>query len=460
MAGVARPGTDGALALALAHVLIEEDLVDAAFIRKHVKGFLAFKEVAKVWTPEAAAEETGLEAEAIRRLARLYGQSKPACILVGYGVQRYTNGGETVRAIDALAAITGNIGIPGGGVNYNNDRMDGLVDEEVLSGKSLRVFHRTYPRPMMAEFILTADEPKVKAIFCTRANPVTQYMDTGKMLRAFESVDFKVTIDHFMTDTALASDVVLPCAHFLETTDVILPPAVHSYLTYCSPVVKADPWIPSEHWIFTALAKRLGLAAFPSLSEEAWLELALRPFLKAEGLSLEELKAGPVLVSKEGLVAWTDLKFGTPSGRVELWSNRAGMDGFEPTADYRRVVVRPSAKAPFYLLTPHIQGSLHSQHFLDLHEAGERPVVYLGLGAAKGLGIDSGDLVEVRTDTGRLACTAAVDEAQRADLVVIHEGWWLQKGGGVNQLIGERAAGMGLLAVYYEVVCSVEKLQG
>jgi anaerobic selenocysteine-containing dehydrogenase len=280
------------------------------------------------------------------------------------------------------------------------------------------------------------------------------------MMRAFESVDFKVTIDHFMTDTALASDVVLPCAYFLETTDVILPPAVHSYLTYCSPVVESDPWIPSEHWIFTALAKRLGLTAFPSRTEEEWLGLALRPFLEASKLTLEDLKAGPVAVTKEGLTAWPDLKFGTPSGRVELWSNRAGMDGFEPTAAYRRVVVGPSAERPFYLLTPHLQGSLHSQHFLDLQVEGERPVVYLGLGAAEGLGIVGGDLVEVSTETGHLVCTAEVDQAQRDDLVVIHEGWWLKKGGGVNQLIGERAAGMGLLAAYYEMVCSVEKFQG
>lgn len=258
-----RPGTDGALALSIAQVLIEENLVDVEFIRGSVKGYKAFKEAVKPWTPEAAEAETGVSAEVIRSLARLYGSAKPACLLVGYGVQRYTNGGETIRAIDALAAITGNIGISGGGVNYNNDCMSGLLEAEVLSGQSLRVHHRTYPRPMMAEFILSADRPKIKAIFTTKANPVTQFMDTGKMRKAFESVEFKVTIDHFMTDTARASDVVLPCAHFLETTDVILPPAVHSYLTYCSTVVAADPWVPSEHWIFTELAKRLGLEGFP-----------------------------------------------------------------------------------------------------------------------------------------------------------------------------------------------------
>jgi len=290
-----RPGTDGALALSIAHVLIEENLVDPEFIRRHVKGYPAFKDAVKPWTPEAAEAETGVSAEVIRSLARSYGSAKPACLLVGYGVQRYTNGGETVRAIDALAAITGNIGISGGGVNYNNDRMSGYLDSEVLSGQSLRVQHRTFPRPMMAEFILTADHPKIKAIFTTKANPVTQFMDTGKMLKAFESIEFKVTIDHFMTDTARVSDVVLPCAHFLETTDVIPPPAVHSYLTYCSPVVEADPWVPSERWIFTELAKRLGLEAFPERNATEWLDLALRPLFEATGSALDVLKKGPVL---------------------------------------------------------------------------------------------------------------------------------------------------------------------
>ncbi|MDK9710698.1 molybdopterin-containing oxidoreductase family protein [Acidaminobacter sp.] len=460
-----RPGTDGALALSIAHVLIEENLVDAEFIRRHVKGYPAFKDAVKPWTPEAAEAETGVSAEVVRSLARLYGSAKPACLLVGYGVQRYTNGGETIRAIDALAAITGNIGISGGGVNYNNDRMSGYLDSEVLSGQSLRVHHRTYPRPMMADFILSADHPKIKAIFTTKANPVTQFMDTGKMLKAFESVDFKVTIDQFMTDTAQVSDVVLPCAHFLESTDVILPPAVHSYLTYCSPVVEADPWVPSEHWIFTQLAKRLGLEAFPAQSEEAWLELALKPLSEALGYSVDVLKKGPVPVHEKdsevdnGLVAWSELTFKTPSRRIELWSNRAGMDGFDPVAVYRPVGKRPSPEEPYYLLTPHIKESLHSQHFLDLFGQA-LPVAYLGLSAAKGLGVADGDKIKVFNSTGQLICTAKVEADQSPELVLIHEGWWLQKGGGVNQLVAERAAGMGLHAAYYEVNCNVTKCNG
>lgn len=460
-----KPGTDGALALALAHVLIEENLVDAEFIRASVKGYKAFKDAVKPWTPEAAEAETGVSAEVIRSLARLYGSAKPACLLVGYGVQRYTNGGETVRAIDALAAITGNIGISGGGVNYNNDRMSGYLDSEVLSGQSLRVHHRTYPRPMMADFILSADRPKIKAIFTTKANPVTQFMNTGKMLKAFESVEFKVTVDHFMTDTALASDVVLPCAHFLETTDVILPPAVHSFLTYCSPVVEADPWVPSEHWIFTQLAKRLGLEAFPEQSEEAWLAQALKPFFEVSGHDLESLKKGPVKVTlagsalDNGLVAWPELKFKTPSGRIELWSNRAGMDGFDPIATYRPVGKRPSAEEPYYLQTPHIKDSLHSQHFLDLFGQA-LPVAYLGLTAAERLGVADGDKIKVFNTTGQLICAAKVEADQSPEIVLIHEGWWLQKGGGVNQLVAERAAGMGLHAAYYEVTCNVTKCDG
>jgi len=461
-----RPGTDGALALAMAQVLIEENLVDLEFIRRHVKGYPAFKDSVKPWTPEAAEVETGIAAEVIRSMARLYGSEKPACILVGYGVQRYTNGGETVRAIDALAAITGNIGISGGGVNYNNDRMSGYLDSEALSGQSLRTYHRTYPRPMMAEFILTADHPEVKAIFTTRANPVTQFMDTGKMLKAFESVEFKVTIDHFMTDTARASDVVLPCAHFMETTDVILPPAVHSYLTFCPPVVEADPWVPSELWIFTELAKRLGLEKFPERSASEWLALALKPFFEATDYDLETLKKGPVKVSMagseldDGLIAWPELKFKTPSGRVELWSNRAGLDGFDPVVAYRPAGVRPSAEEPFYLLTPHIKESLHSQHFLDLFGDGGIPVAYLGLQTSEKLGIADGDKIKVYNATGQLMCTAKVEADQREDLILIYEGWWLQKGGGVNQLVAERAAGMGLHAAYYEVSCNVSKYDG
>ena len=281
-----------------------------------------------------------------------------------------------------------------------------------------------------------------------------------------------VNLAPFMTDTALASDIVLPCAYFLETTDVILPPAVHSYMTYCAPAVVPEPWVPSELWIITELAKRLGLEQFPELSEDDWLRLALRPYFESSGLSLERMKEGPVLVYQKGAVkddgqvAWPDLKFKTPSGRIELWSNRAGVDGFSPVAAYLPPLGRPSESEPFFLLTPHTRRSLHSQHFLD-QGAKERPVAYLSPDVAALRGVVHGEMVEVFNQTGCLRCVASValdgpdpvGFGAVAGMVLIHEGWWLQKGGGVNQLISERAAGMGLHAAYYEVTCDVRKVE-
>lgn len=452
-----KPGTDAALALAMAHVIIHEDLIDHNFIASHVSGYEDFKAIALSMTPEMASVITGIERETIVEIARLYGTIKPACILLGYGVQRYTNGGDTVRAIDALGAITGNIGIEGGGVNYNNASADDLIEDEVFSGKSLRHFERNCPRPYMADFILTAVDPPVKMLFVTRSNPITQFMETSKMVKAFNHVDFKVTIDHFMTDTALASDLVLPCAYFLETTDVVMPPAVHSYITYCSPVVQPDPWVPSERWIYSELAKRMAMHTFPQWDSNQWLEAGLAPLFQKTGWSLQTLKNGPVKCPGIGTIAWDDLKFPTPSERIELSSEKALTDGFEQTAVFKPIKAEPTQQYPFFLITPHIGASLHSQHFLDAPDT-QLPIVYLNDVKATELSLIQGDFAEVFSETGTLICEVNVSKDLNPEIVTIHEGWWLQNKGGVNKLIPEQYSKMGMHAAYYETVCGVRKV--
>ena len=122
-----RPGSDGALALAVAHEIIHNNWVDKEFISKHVYGYREYCELVKDYTPEKVATITGVPTEQIRLLAKAYGTISPASILFGYGLQRYTNGGQTIRAIDALAAITGNIGVAGGGANYAGSHWKGML---------------------------------------------------------------------------------------------------------------------------------------------------------------------------------------------------------------------------------------------------------------------------------------------------------------------------------------------
>ncbi len=448
------PGTDGALALTMANVLLSHGLLDREFIGRHVLGFAGFEEYIRGFTPDKGSEITGIPAEDIIFLARSYGLQKPSCIILGYGLQRYSNGGNTIRAIDALAAITGNIGIPGGGVNYANRRIPDFIDGSLLEGTQLKADHREYPRPGMAAFIEEAKSPPVKMLFTARANPVTQAMDSNRLARAISKVEFKVTVDLFMTDTAAVSDLVLPCRHFLEDEDIIYTSMGHSYINYCNKAVEPDPWVPSELWIFNELANRLNLRGFPVKGHKWWLERAILPLTKQKGITLDDLKAGPVQLPGVSPVAWDDFVFKTPSGRIELYSERAKEDGQSPLPVYKDINPKPSGKYPYRLLTPHTRSSLHSQHFV-LVEDGVLPVAYINPVTAAAENIGDGTQVLVSTGVGQLKCRARIDESIRRGIVMVYEGWWIQKSGGVNTLTPERETDMGCQAAYYDCLCNI-----
>lgn len=450
-----RPGTDGALALAMANVIISESLTDDIYVAKHVAGFDRFKEYVKGFTPDMASGITGIPAGEIESLAKRYGANKPSCILLGYGLQRYSNGGITVRAIDALGAITGNIGIPGGGVNYANKRIGKYIDDSVIEGESLRKNFREYPRPGMASFIENAADPPVKMVFIARANPVTQAMDSNRLAKALSKVDFKVTVDLFMTDTARLSDLVLPCRHFLEDEDILYTSMGHSYINYCNRVVEPDPWVPSELWIFSRLAERLGLEKFPVEDEKWWLGRAILPLTRQKGITLDDLKNGPVQLPGISPVAWDDFRFRTPSGKIELYSKSALADGQSPIPVFKDINPKPDGRYPYHFLTPHHRDSLHSQHFA-LVDDGVRPVAYINPATAAHEGIEDGSDALISTEAASLLCRVKTDKNIGEGIVMVYEGWWIQKSGGVNQLIPERETDMGTQAAYNDCLCSIK----
>ena len=251
------PGTDAALALALVHVLVEEGLHDAAFLAQRTLGFEALRERAASFPPERAAEITRLPADVIRDLARLYGTRKPGLLTTGPGVQRHTNGGQTVRAFLTLPAVTGQYGVSGGGFLYNNRYL--VWDPELLGHDA--ELRRTTPRTIsinqVGEALLTADPP-VKSLLVVNGNPAAVGQNQAKMIRGLSRDDlFTVVHEVFPTDTVDYADVVLPATMQLEQLDL--------HLSYWSLYLRLNlPAIPpagecrSNLDLYHALAERLG----------------------------------------------------------------------------------------------------------------------------------------------------------------------------------------------------------
>jgi len=457
-----RPGTDGALALALAHVLIREGLVDRPFIEAHVLGFEAFARSVLPWTPQRAQEITGVPAHHLEALAREMGTLSPMTICAGFGMQRYTNSGQTMRAILALLAITGNLGRPGAGWVYANlqtdvfsavkDPLDFYPPETPDGVVRVSVSTARLGRDMAAQA-----DPPLKAAWVERGNPLSQNPETHRVREAFRALDFRVVVDERFTDTALEADLVLPSKSLFEQTDVI-GAYWHPYLQIRQKVVEPPGQVLPETEIYWHLAQRLGLSTeglVPPGGEDAWLEAKLSRF---PGLTLDRLKEGPVLAPGSEEVAFQDLRFPTPSGRIELLSSEAARRwGVDELPAFNAPEESSPGAYPLTLLTPNHKNSIHSQFVtLDVIRAldpGAR--LHLGPEDAQARGIRQGDRVRVFNSRGELFLPANLDLSLARGCVVAYNGY----GGDacVNRLSRGRETDMGHGAAFHDNLVDVEK---
>ncbi|UCF20271.1 MAG: molybdopterin-dependent oxidoreductase [Gemmatimonadota bacterium] len=471
-----RPGTDGALALALARLLIVSDRIDHQFIRDHVHGFEAFASMVEVCTPEWAADITDVSTAFIHQLAEHIGTIRPVTISPGFGMQRYTNSGQTMRALLALLAITGNIGKPGAGWVYANlqshifdevrdpiafyppERPDGVVRISISTAR-------------LGKDMLATRDPELRMAWVERGNPVTQNPETNTVLEAFRALDFRVVVDQFLTDTAREADIVLPAKTMFEQSDVI-GAYWHAYIQFKQKVIDPPGAVKPESEIYGLLAERLGLpgaddgTVFPVSDEEVetYLSARLSPFPE---LSLERLREDPQLAPGQEEVAFADRVFATPSGKIELESEEAyrrwGVDALpvytEPVESVRGGA--PDADIlPLYLMTPNTKNRIHSQfnNLRMIRQLSPRPLVHIHPDDARRRRIRDGDLVRVHNDRGELILEASLDNGLKAGCVSITNGWWISEGGTVNFCSAGRETDMGHGAAFHDVRVEVRAL--
>jgi anaerobic selenocysteine-containing dehydrogenase len=470
-----RPGTDGALALAVARRLVELDALDRPFLETHVLGFPEFRESLREWTPERAAAVCELPARSIERLAELLAGTRPATICAGFGMQRYTNAGQAMRAILALLVLTGNIGRPGAGWQFANlqSHVFEPVRDPVASFPPERpdgVLRMSVSTARLGRDMLETRDPELRMIWVERGNPVTQNPETNTVLEAFRRLDFRVAVDQFLTDTAREADLVLPAKTFLEQSDVINA-YWHPYIQLKRKVLDPPGEVKPESEIYTLLARRLGFPeeavaeTFPAPGEagvEAWLE---RRLAAVPGLSLDRLEEGPVLPPGHQEVAFSDLAFPTPSGKIELLSAEAarrwGVDALpgyrEPEESARSS--RLAARYPLTLMTPNTKNRIHSQfnNLKMIRDLSPAPFVAMHPEDAERRGIAPGDRVRLFNDRGELTLPARFDLGLRPGCLAVTNGWWASEGGAVNVCSLGRETDMGHGAAFHEVLVQAER---
>jgi anaerobic selenocysteine-containing dehydrogenase len=436
------PGTDGYLALGIAGVLVEEGLVDRDFLSRHTEGYETFLRLAERFPLDAIHDITGVSANDIEELACQYGRSHPAAILGGWGVQRRRNGANIYRLMDALAALTGNVGLPGGGVSHGMDEMRWFDKGVLLPGRAKE--RRYIPRPAVGRGLKEICDPPVKVAIISGANPVAQCPSTELVREALGRIEFVVVLDMLMTDTALAADILLPSTHFLQERDI-----VGSYWhNYVMPVNPAQGRLGEEKTdleTFSLLAGALGLGEdFPDEPDYYLSLLASR--LSAGGLGLRDIMAGPIRPPGAVSVPFQGGTFPGPSGKFHFVTEVSA-----PRED-------DTGTYPYILVSPHPHGRTHSQ--LTGSEELALPEVHISRALGEKHHLLSGDAVVVESPHGALTCKVVLTDRIRPGVILIYEGWWDHLGGSVNRLTTDELSDMGQSATYYDTRCRLSDIKG
>ena len=467
------PGTDALLALAVAKLLIERDWYNHDFVAKYVHGFEAFKASLTDFVPADAAAECGVPLSFIVELAEAMAQSEAMTLVPGYGMQRYTNGGQTVRCLLALSVLTGNIGKPGACWHYANLQsyvFDELKEPENYFPNPERdaPFRRAVPTALLGESMLELSNPELHMAWVERANPIAQNPDSNTTLKAFRKLDFVVVVEQFMTDTAREADLILPAKNMFEQSDII-GSYWNPYVQLRQKVVDAPEGVKPESDLYRLLAERLGFSAgdiathFPKPGDdgvEAWLQTYIKQFPE---LSLEALKQGPILAPGLEQIAFSDYKFRTPSGKIELYSEAAAqkwgvnpLPTYEPLAEGQRGKTRPF---PLSLMSPNTKNRIHSQfgNLQSIRVLDPEPLLTISPKDAKARDIENGERVRVFNQRGELYIRCKFDYSLRPGNVVLVNGIWNSQGGSPNLLSKGRETDMGHGTAFHDNLVEVAK---
>ena len=445
----ARPrfGTDPALALGLINVIIEESLYDAAFVAQWTSGFDELAEAARAYDPERVQTITGVPAEKVREIARVYATIRPAYLDAGNSLEHHSNSRHIIRSVMILRAITGNLDVPGGhplappvplaDVELEERRPVGLRPlgwdryPILVSGADF------VPGDVLMDALIDGDPYQVRAMIIGGGNPLITWPNADLVRQALNKLDLLVVLDLYMTETARAADIVLPMADHLERTQLITeigyfgPDCPPSYLMLRK-LVKDPGERRSDWWFWSQLARRLGYEEeFPWATERDAIDFQLAPL----GVTVRDLEENPGGVFYGDPLRYRTYEkkgFRTPTGRVELASKTLQAHGYEAVPAYEEPAESPistpdlGAKYPLILNAGRrVAGYTHSRHrsLPSLRRREPEPVAEIHPETAAEYGVRDGDHVTVESPRGEIEVKAHLTEGIPPGMISVLHGW-------------------------------------
>jgi anaerobic dimethyl sulfoxide reductase subunit A len=477
-----RPSTDAAALIAFAYVIVSEGLHDQAYCDRYVLGFdeahlpadapagASYRSylfglsdgIAK--TPEWAADITGIPAETIRRLAVEFAAAKPAALHCGYAPGRTAYGEQFHRAGYALAAITGNVGIPGGNSGTCNGATGDCRIKSLPTGTN--PIDARVASPLLADLLLRGRNggypAEIKLIYSAGGNLFNQCPNINKMIAALDRVEFLVAQDNFLTPTARCADIVLPATTFWERNDVHTPWAgAGHYAIFMQQAIAPMYECRHDIDIFSELARRVGIDGYNDRSETEWLRALTRDavddFAAFQESGVARFPAPADAVAFAAQIHDSEReKFSTPSGKIEIYSvaiaekpDPYGLGRIPPIPTWIPPPADP--RYPLMLCTPKSRARTHSIHGNQPALARVDPDdVWIHAADAAARGIGNGDRVRVFNARGATVLPARVTDRIAPGVVSIKEGAWFTPdadgtdlGGSANVLTNDHASPCG-----------------
>jgi anaerobic selenocysteine-containing dehydrogenase len=439
------PGTDAALALALMYVMVTEGLHDEQWIAQHTIGLEHLLARIMQYPPERAARITGLSVDTITDLARAYATITPAMLRVSDGINRHVNGGQTVRTLACLPALTGQYGRLGGGLMYSTSDWIKWDKRAVTHADDVNCppVPRTLNMNRLGAILTGEAQPPIYSLYVYNANPAASAPNAGKVVEGLLREDlFTVVHELFETDTARYADIILPATSQLEQTDLHKPYG-HVSLQYNNPAIKPLGEARSNWDVMRALAEKLGYTdAWLQADAEAVIQEVLTASSKEQpalqGITLETLQhEGSLQLAfpEAERIPFADGRFRTPSGKVEFYSEQAAAKGYAPVPDWvadaegyneHAVIVGMSEPGQLPLVSP---GAHHfiSSSFGNVETLKKKegvPTLHIHPDDARERGIRSGQMVRISNERGWCRMVADVSEEIRPGVLSCESVWW------------------------------------
>lgn len=468
-----KPGTDGALAMAMMNVIIGEGLVDQDYVDNYTVGYAELAEKALTRTPEWAEAITGIPADDIRKLAREYATTQPSAIRIGVALEKSWGGGQAIRAVTSLPALTGAWRHVGGGILQfpvweHPYKFDVICRPDLIPKGTQVVNNLQLGRVLTGEQKLAVP---IKSMMCWNTNPVTQATESEKILEGLSREDlFMVSAEHFISDTAAYADILLPASMGAEQEDIILSWG-HLYLTYNTKCIESPGEAIPNNEIFRRLAKRLGFEEenFKWNDTECLEHYVDWSSPACDGINLDYLKKHGYfrlnVGTKDNRAPHKEGNFPTPSGKCEFrvvgaknfvaGPFRQMYEDFQPGEDIPELpdyvasketaLANPelAKKYPLNILAPKSHGFINSSYanFESKIKGQGEQFVMIHPADAMDRGLVDGERAKVFNDRGSFEAVAKVTTDVNKGIVVTTLGYWRQLNNGVVNSVSSNAFG-------------------